>query len=65
MAHFNKNDEPYFIGRDLVTPPLPLQRLIFSWIEYGFNNDMPDKTESWIKECDQEMEEVDPDVPRG
>ncbi|KAF9087972.1 hypothetical protein BGX27_002831, partial [Mortierella sp. AM989] len=46
MAHFNKNDKPYFIGRDLVIPSLPLQRSISSWIEYSFNNDIPDKVES-------------------
>ncbi|KAI8606631.1 hypothetical protein EDD21DRAFT_410014 [Dissophora ornata] len=56
-------DEPYFIERDLVTPPLSLQPLIFPWIESSFNKDMPWKTDSWIKECDQEMEGVDPDGP--
>ncbi|ORY99697.1 hypothetical protein BCR41DRAFT_215009 [Lobosporangium transversale] len=62
MAHFNKIDEPYFIERDLVTPPLALQRLIFPWIEDNFKTDMPQKTQSWIKECDQEMEGLDPNV---
>ncbi|KAG9071718.1 hypothetical protein KI688_005933 [Linnemannia hyalina] len=55
MAHFNKPSEPYLIERDLVTPPLELQRLIFPWIERSFDLDDPGKTPSWIAECDQEM----------
>ncbi|KAF8978372.1 hypothetical protein BGZ46_006531 [Entomortierella lignicola] len=62
MAHFNKRDEPYFIKRDLVTPPLPLQRPIFPWIEHSFNKDQPHLTEGWIKECNIEMGGLDVEV---
>ena len=62
MAHFNKPSEPYLIERDLVTPPLELQRLIFPWIERTFDLDDPGKTPSWIVECDQEMQGVDKTV---
>ncbi|KAG0304649.1 hypothetical protein BGZ99_002328, partial [Dissophora globulifera] len=60
MAHFRR-DEPYLIERDLVTPPLESQRLIFPWIEDAFMNDeeMRWKTESWIEECRKEMLGVD------
>lgn len=64
MAHFNKDNEPYFIERDSVVPPLSLQRLIFPWIESTFDNDMPEKTESWITECDQAMLGDDPNEPK-
>ncbi|KAI7831811.1 hypothetical protein BC939DRAFT_498773 [Gamsiella multidivaricata] len=62
MARFRK-DEPYFIERDLVTPPLQLRRLIFPWIEDTFVNDegLSWKTPSWIEECDKEMLGADPD----
>ncbi|KAF8924619.1 hypothetical protein BGZ58_001617 [Dissophora ornata] len=53
MAHFNKIGESYFIKRDLVTPLLPLQHLSYPLIERAFNKDMPWRTDSWIKECDQ------------
>ncbi|KAF9536139.1 hypothetical protein BGW38_010290, partial [Lunasporangiospora selenospora] len=62
MAHFNKPDKPYLLERDLVTPPLPLQRLIFPWIEHEFDGDDPGKTPSWIKECDEEMSGIDATV---
>ncbi|KAK3805719.1 MAG: hypothetical protein JOS17DRAFT_612678 [Linnemannia elongata] len=62
MAHFNKPSEPYLIERDLVTPPLELQRLIFPWVERTFDLDDPGKTPSWIVECDQEMQGVDETV---
>ena len=62
MAHFNKPSEPYLIERDLVTPPLELQRLIFPWIERSFDLDDPGKTLSWIAECDQEMLGLDESV---
>ncbi|KAF9921924.1 hypothetical protein BGZ67_000179 [Mortierella alpina] len=64
MAHFNKDNEPHFIERDSIVPPLSLQRLIFPWIESTFDNDMPDKTESWIQECDQAMLGDDPSEPK-
>ncbi|CAO3571403.1 unnamed protein product [Mortierella alpina] len=64
MAHFNKDNEPYFIERDSVVPPLSLQRLIFPWIESTFDNDLPAKTESWIMECDQAMLGDDPNEPK-
>ncbi|KAI7822734.1 hypothetical protein BC939DRAFT_503733 [Gamsiella multidivaricata] len=53
-----------FIERDLVTPPLQLQRLIFPWIEDTFVNDegLSWKTPSWIEECDKEILGADPDV---
>ena len=63
MAHFNKTEEPYFIVRDLVTPPLVLQRLIFPWIESSFDKDYenePGERKEWVKECDKEMEGADP-----
>ncbi|KAF9566214.1 hypothetical protein BGW38_008878, partial [Lunasporangiospora selenospora] len=41
--------------RDLVTPPLELQRLIFPWIERSFDSEDPGKRQSWIEECDEEM----------
>ncbi|KAF9122110.1 hypothetical protein BGX30_002203 [Mortierella sp. GBA39] len=62
MAHFNKPNEPYLIERDLVTPPLELQRLIFPWIERSFDLDDPGKPPSWIAKCDQEMLGVDESV---
>ncbi|KAF9999944.1 hypothetical protein BGZ79_006469 [Entomortierella chlamydospora] len=58
MAHFKEN-EGYFLERDLVTPPLPLQRFIFPWIENTFEKDMPERTASWVEECDREMEGID------
>ncbi|KAF9079240.1 hypothetical protein BGX27_006748, partial [Mortierella sp. AM989] len=60
MTHFHERQQPYVIERDLVTPPLELQRLIFPWIEHTFDKDMPQKTPSWIDECDKAMTGVDP-----
>ncbi|KAF9198321.1 hypothetical protein BGZ49_000877 [Haplosporangium sp. Z 27] len=60
MAHFNENQEPYFIERDLLTPPLELQRLIFPWIEDNFAKDMPEYTPHWVDQCTREMQGVDP-----
>ncbi|KAG0253526.1 hypothetical protein BGZ95_006299, partial [Linnemannia exigua] len=54
--------EPYLVERDLITPPLELQRLLFPWIEHSFDLDDPGKTHSWILECDQEMKGVDETV---
>lgn len=54
MAHFKQNEQ-YFLERDLVCPPLELQRLLFPWIEKSFDNDFPDKTWSWIEECNSDM----------
>ncbi|KAF9895658.1 hypothetical protein BX616_009130, partial [Lobosporangium transversale] len=62
MAQFGPN-EPYFIERDLVTPPLELQRLVFPWIEENFDKDMPERADSWREECTKEMLGVDPNVP--
>lgn len=59
MAHFNDRDAPYFIERDMVNPPLELQRKIFPWIETSFK-DIPDKDASWVEECNAEMEGIDP-----
>ncbi|KAG0312553.1 hypothetical protein BG000_006197, partial [Podila horticola] len=61
MAHFK--NEPYFIERDLVTPPLELQRKIFSWIEETFDTDHPELQDSWIKDCESQMKAIDPTVP--
>lgn len=61
MAHFK--NEPYFIERDLVTPPLELQWKIFSWIEETFDVDHPELQDSWIKDCESQMKAVDPTVP--
>ncbi|KAF9964554.1 hypothetical protein BGZ70_006308 [Mortierella alpina] len=63
LAHY-KDTEPYIIERDCVAPPLSLQRLIFPWIEHSFANDMPAKTEAWIKECDRAMLGVDSREPK-
>ncbi|GJJ75411.1 hypothetical protein EMPS_07769 [Entomortierella parvispora] len=57
MAHFNHMDKPYLIERDLVTPPLDLQRQIFPWIEKVFDDPRIKRlAPSWIKTCDEEME---------
>ncbi|KAF9404989.1 hypothetical protein BGZ94_003826 [Podila epigama] len=64
MALFNKDNEPNVIERDSVIPPPSLQRLIVPWIEGSFQNDMPERTESWIKECDQDMLGGDPGEPK-
>ncbi|CAO3565015.1 unnamed protein product [Mortierella alpina] len=63
MAHFYQPNDPYFLPRDLVTPPLSLQRRIFPWIEQSFEKDSPERTESWIKECDKDMLAIDPGEP--
>lgn len=57
MAHFNKRDEPYQIERDLVTPDLELQRLIFPWIE-----DVMDEADGkpWVEVCADEMRGINP-----
>lgn len=52
MAHFNKPDEPYFVDRNIHTPPLDLQRAIFPWIEDTFDVDQPGRKETWKKELD-------------
>ncbi|KAG0010297.1 hypothetical protein BGZ82_003515, partial [Podila clonocystis] len=65
MAHFNKPDEPYFIERNIHTPPLDLQRAIFPWIEDIFNVDQPGRKETWKKELDNEMEGIDPNRPKN
>jgi hypothetical protein len=62
MAHFNKPSEPYLIERNLATPPLELQRLIFPWIEKNVRSGRPGKTPSWQIECEQEMLGVDENV---
>ena len=61
MAHFK--NEPYFIERDLVTPPLELQRKIFSCIEDTFDVDHPELRDSWIKDCESQMKAIDPTIP--
>ncbi|KAF9900180.1 hypothetical protein EC991_007797 [Linnemannia zychae] len=47
-------DKPYALARNKVSPPIPLQMLIFPWIEFAFgvNN------EWWKQECQNEMNEV-------
>ncbi|KAG0289301.1 hypothetical protein BGZ96_007116, partial [Linnemannia gamsii] len=47
-------DTPYSLARNRVTPPIPLQMLIFPWIEFAFgvNNAW------WKQECLDEMNEV-------
>ncbi|GJJ67805.1 hypothetical protein EMPS_00151 [Entomortierella parvispora] len=61
MAHFQ--NEPYFVERDLVTPPLELQRKIFSWIEKTFDVDHPELRDSWIEDCQSQMKAIDPTEP--
>ncbi|KAF9350897.1 hypothetical protein BGX34_000920 [Mortierella sp. NVP85] len=34
----------------------------YPWIEEAFDKDMPNKKEAWIRECDQEMMGVDPNL---
>src|SRR5690554_3242564 len=63
MAHFNDHVNPYFIERDLVVPPLELQRLISPWIEYSFDKDQPSHAHVWKLECDAKMQGVDANVP--
>ncbi|KAF9944770.1 hypothetical protein BGZ70_004355, partial [Mortierella alpina] len=63
MAHFYQPNDPYFLPRDLVMPPLSLQRRIFPWIEQSFEKDDPERTESWIKACNDDMMAVDPGEP--
>ncbi|GJJ71713.1 hypothetical protein EMPS_04070 [Entomortierella parvispora] len=63
MAHFNHMDKPYFIERDLVTPPLDLQRQVSPWIEKVFDDPRIKRlASSWIKTCDEEMEGGDTNV---
>ncbi|KAF9969414.1 hypothetical protein BGZ73_008230, partial [Actinomortierella ambigua] len=61
LAHFAPN-EPYILERDLVTPPIDLQRLLFPWIESNFDDDMSEKATSWREECVKEMKGIDPNV---
>jgi len=56
MLHFCRQD-PYFLEYNLVTPLLPLQQMIFKWIEHTFEKDQPHLTADWIKECDAAMKE--------
>ncbi|KAF9945666.1 hypothetical protein BGZ72_001110, partial [Mortierella alpina] len=50
-------DRPYFIERDLVNPPLDLQRQIFPWIEKVFDDPrIKDLAPTWIVTCNEEME---------
>ncbi|KAG0312025.1 hypothetical protein BGZ99_009773 [Dissophora globulifera] len=44
MVHLAKLDDPFMTKRDLVTPPLLFQRLIFSWIKNIFKDDITEKT---------------------
>ncbi|KAG0376048.1 hypothetical protein BGX24_008355 [Mortierella sp. AD032] len=47
-------DKPFVLSRNKVSPPIPLQMLIFPWIEFAFgvNNTW------WKQECWDEMHEV-------
>ncbi|GJJ67844.1 hypothetical protein EMPS_00190 [Entomortierella parvispora] len=56
MAHFQ--NEPYFIERDFITPPLELQRKIFSGIEETFDVDHPELRDSWIEDCQSQMKAI-------
>lgn len=50
-------DKPYSLARNTISPPIPLQMLIFPWIEFAFgvNNAW------WKQECWDEMHEVTKD----
>ncbi|KAF9150732.1 hypothetical protein BG015_007439 [Linnemannia schmuckeri] len=47
-------DKPYSLARNKVSPPIPLQMLIFPWIEFAFGVD----NAWWKQECLNEMNEV-------
>ncbi|KAF9537607.1 hypothetical protein EC957_007932 [Mortierella hygrophila] len=50
-------DKPYSLARNGVSPPIPLQMLIFPWIEFAFGVD----NAWWKQECLDEMNEVTKD----
>ncbi|KAF9108119.1 hypothetical protein BGX27_008457 [Mortierella sp. AM989] len=58
MAMFKENEQ-YFLERDLVNPPLELRRLVFPWVESTFDEDDPGSRSSWIEDCNQGMLGVD------
>lgn len=47
-------DKPYSLARNKISPPIPLQMLIFPWIEFAFGVD----NAWWKQECMDEMNEV-------
>ncbi|KAK5808586.1 hypothetical protein F5H01DRAFT_352398 [Linnemannia elongata] len=47
-------DKPYSLIRNSISPPIPLQMLIFPWIEFAFGVD----NAWWKQECLDEMNEV-------
>ncbi|KAF9117850.1 hypothetical protein BGX30_005020, partial [Mortierella sp. GBA39] len=47
-------DKPYSLARNGISPPIPLQMLIFPWIEFAFGVD----NAWWKQECLDEMNEV-------
>lgn len=53
MAGFR--EKPFHLSRNIIKPPLDLQRQIFPWIEGMF----PQEKDAWKVECDQEMNEYD------
>ncbi|KAG0373679.1 hypothetical protein BGX24_011383 [Mortierella sp. AD032] len=61
LTHFGPQ-EPYVLDRDLVMPPINLQRRILSWIEAIFDHDIPGKAKTWRSECKKEMLGVGPNT---
>ena len=57
MAGF-LSTKPYFIERNLVVPPLSLQRRIFPWIEQAYAEDGLDPY--WTETCAREMKGDNP-----
>ena len=51
-------DRPYSLARNRISPPIPLQMLIFPWIEFAFGVD----NAWWKQECLDEMNEVIKDI---
>src|SRR5690349_17697373 len=52
--------KPFHLRRNEVSPSLPLQRLIFPFIEEAIGAPGSFENEQWRRECDLEMQEFDP-----
>ncbi|KAG0352353.1 hypothetical protein BGX24_007610, partial [Mortierella sp. AD032] len=57
--------KPFHLRRNEVAPSLDLQRLIFPFIESLIGKPDSQENENWRKECDDEMNEVDPHNHEG